>query len=157
MKVLLLTFVIAALQSDTTALVDASKDAKTKRKASTTKVITNADVKKSKGKVVVKPGTAPATEPKQEPTSLEKQATDRTARLAKEAKVAELQKTIARLEAEVAALEQSYYEANDLDYRDKVIVQRFNEAKQKLDAAKAELEAVTQSPGHPAPGDRETG
>ena len=145
MKVLLLAFALASLQSDTTALVDASKDAKAKRKSSTTKVITNADVKKSKGKVSIKPGVAQA-ETKPGPTSLEKQATDRTARLAKEAKIAELQQTVAKLESEVAAIETSYYEANDLDYRDKVIVKRFNETKQKLDTAKKDLAAVTEEP-----------
>jgi len=145
MKVLLLAFVIASLQSDTTALVDASKDAKAKRKSSTTKVITNADMKKSKGKVVVKPGAATA-ETKPGPTLLEKQATDRTARLAKEAKIAELQQTVAKLESEVAALETSYYEANDLDYRDTVIVKRFNETKQKLDTARKDLAAATEQP-----------
>ena len=146
MKVLLLAFVIASLQSDTTALVDASKEAKAKRKSSTTKVITNADVKKSKGKVVVKTGVAPASSGSPQPTLAEKQEAERTARLAKEAKVAELQQTVAKLEAEVAALETSYYEANDLDYRDKVIVKRFNETKQKLDAAKKDLAAVTEEP-----------
>src|SRR6185436_18720022 len=147
MKLLLLAFVIAALQSDTTALVEASKDAKSKRKTSTTKVITNADVKKSKGKVVQKPGTpAPAAETKPEPTSLEKQAMERAARQIAEARLATAQKLVAELERELAAIETSYYETNDLDYRDKVLVRRFNETKRKLDEASAELKAAALPP-----------
>jgi hypothetical protein len=162
MRLLLLAFVIAAMQSDTTALVEASKAAKAKKKTSTTKVITNADVKKSKGKLSVTPATQQPAETKPaEPTLLEKQAVDRAARLAFEAKRAELEKNVATLEREVAGLEASYYETNDLDYRDTVIARKFAEKKAALDAARKELESVgspvTQSPGHPAPGDRETG
>ena len=138
MKLVLIALIVASLQSDTTALVEASKEAKAKKKTSTTKVITNADVKKSKGKLVERPGTK-APEVKPEPTLMEKQAAERTARLASEAKRAELQATVAALEKEVAALEASYFATNDLDYRDNVIAKRFAEKKTKLDAAKKEL------------------
>jgi len=149
MKLLLLAVLVASMQSDTTALVEASKAAKAKKKPSTTKVITNADVKKSKGKVTELPAStskAPA-KAKPEPTLLEKQEAERTARLVNEGKRAELEKTIATLEGEVAALETSYYQANDLDYRDRVIAVKFGEAKTKLDAAKKELEGVLGSSG----------
>ena len=143
MKLLLAAVLIAALQSDTTALVDASKDAKTKRKTSTTKVITNADVKKSKGKLIEKPGTATTTaEAKPEPTETEKQNAMRTARLTSETRLAAAQKAVADLEREIAAIEASYFEANDLDHRDKVIAKRFEETKKKLDAARKELAAA---------------
>jgi hypothetical protein len=142
MKLLLLAFVLAALQSDTTALVEASKDAKSKRKTITTKVITNADVKKSKGKVAQKAGTPPpAAEAKPEPTSLEKQAMDRAARQIAEARLATAQKHVTELERELAAIETSYYETNDLDYRDKVLTKRFADVKARLDQAKKELSA----------------
>jgi len=141
MRLLFVALVIAALQNDTTALVEASKAAKAKKKTSTTKVITNADVKKSKGKLSEHSATpVPATKP--EPTLLEKQAAERTERLTLEAKRAELEKNVAALEHEVAALEQSYYESDDLDYRDTVIAKKFAETKAKLDAAKKELEAL---------------
>jgi len=147
MRLFLLAFVIAALQSDTTALVEASKDAKAKRKASTTKVITNSDVKKSKGKVSQKPGTAPpATDAKPEPTSLEKQATERAARQLAEARLAAAQKRVAELERELATIEVSYYETNDLDYRDKVLTKRFADVKARLDEASAELKAAALPP-----------
>lgn len=146
MKILLLALMLASTQSDTTALVEASKAAKAKKKTpSTTKVITNADVKKSQGKLVEKPGKA-AAPVKPEPTLLEKQAADRAARLEQEAKLAELQKNVAALEKEVAALEASYYESNDLDYRDTVIAKRFADAKAKLDLAKKDLDALTPKP-----------
>ena len=139
MKLVLIALLIASLQSDTTALVEASKEAKAKKKTgSTTKVITNADVKKSKGKLVERPGTK-APEVKPEPTLLEKQAAERAAQAVTNAKRAELQTTIDALEKEVAALEASYYAANDLDYRDKVIAPKFAEKKAKLDAVKKEL------------------
>lgn len=145
MNLLVLALMLAALQSDTSALVEASKEAKAKRKTSTTKVITNADVKKSKGKLTERPAsTAPAVNP--EPTLLEKQAAERTARLAAEAKRSELGKKVAALEAEAAALEQKYYETNDLDERDKVIAPKFADVKARLDAAKKELDALPPTP-----------
>ena len=144
MKLVLLALMLASLQSDTTTLVEASKAAKAKKKSgtTTTKVITNADVKKSKGKVTELPAGKKTAEVKPEPTLLEKQATERAARVAAETKRAELEKSVAALQTEVDALEQSYYASNDLDYRDKVIAKKFADAKAKLDAAKKELEAL---------------
>ncbi|HUP63115.1 MAG TPA: hypothetical protein VNA69_22180 [Thermoanaerobaculia bacterium] len=133
---------IAAAQSDTTALVEASKDAKPKRKTSTTKVITNADVKKSKGKLIEKPAQK-LPDVKQEPTLAEKHATDRAARLEHEAKLKEVTERIAALEAELAKIEQAYFEENDLDHRDAAIAKQFEEAKTKLDAAREELRALS--------------
>jgi len=149
MRLLLIAFVIASLQSDTTALVEASKEAKAKKKTktSTTKVITNADVKKSKGKITQLPSTKTTTteEPKPAQTLLEKQEAERTTRLAAEAKRAVAEKQVADLERELAALEQSYYEANDLDERDKVIAKKFADVKSKLDAAKKDLSGAAGS------------
>jgi len=123
---------LALAQSDTTALVEAAKDAKAKRKGSTTKVITNADVKKAdKSKVSQRPGDAEPVAP--QPTLIEKQAAERSARIESEEKLKTLNASIATLETELAKLEQSYYETNDLDYRDTELVKRFNEVKKKLD------------------------
>ena len=149
MKLVLLALMLASLQSDTTTLVEASKAAKAKKKSgttSTTKVITNADVKKAKGKVTVLPAGKKTEEVKPEPTLLEKQATERAARVAAETKRAELEKSVATLQTEVDALEQSYYASNDLDYRDTVIAKKFADAKAKLDAARKELEALPPTP-----------
>jgi flagellar motility protein MotE (MotC chaperone) len=126
-------------QSDTSALVEASKEARAKRKGSTTKVITNDDVKKSDKKKIIKtPGEAAPVEPSK--TLMEKHEAERTARLVREEKLKVLNEHIAVLEKELAKLEQSYYEANDLNYRDTVIVKRFNETRAKLDDARKQLE-----------------
>lgn len=129
-------------QGDTSALVEASKNAKAKRKGSTSKVITNADVKKAdKSKVTQRKSAATESAPAEpEQTLMEKHEAERTARLLHEQKSKTLGDAIALLEKELAKLEQSYYEANDLDYRDTVIVKRFNETKAKLDEARKQLE-----------------
>jgi hypothetical protein len=118
-------------------LTDAAKDAKTKRKKSTTKVITNADVKKSKGKIQTT--NVPDTPVTPEPSMMEKYQAGRAADLAANLKRAEAEKLVADLEKELTAIEQSYYEENDLTKRDTVIVKRFNEVKAKLDAARLAL------------------
>jgi len=127
-------------------LTDAAKDAKTKRaKKGTTKVITNADVKKSKGKIQTT--TVPDTPVTPEPSMMEKYQAERAAKLVADAKLAEVVKRVADLEKELAAIEQSYYEENDLTKRDTVIVKRFDEVKAKLDAAKAEWSAAVSAAG----------
>ena len=129
---------LLALTAAGDSLVDAAKAAKEKRKKSTTKVITNADVKKSKGKISTTPNVS--EEPvKPEPTLMEKHEAARAAEKALADQRAASEALIASLEKELAAIEQSYYNANDLDYRDTVIVQRFNDVKRKLDAARAAL------------------
>lgn len=139
---------LALAQSDTTALVEAAKSAKAKRKTSTTKVITNADVKKAdKSKVVQRKGSGAATTAAETPappqqTLVEKHEAERTERLTREAKLKTLAETIALLEAELARLEQRYFEENDLDRRDREIVARFNETKTKLDDARRERDAL---------------
>ena len=142
MKLLLIAIL---LLSDTSAVVDASKAAKEKRKKSSTKVITNSDVKKSKGKLSQTPGTAGEVPPAPE-SLVEKHEADRKARIENDAKRIVLEKEVADLERELARIEQSYYDENDLNRRDTVITARFAETKAKLDAAKKELDAVTPKP-----------
>jgi hypothetical protein len=142
MKILTLALLVllASPQSDTSALVEASKKAKSKRKTSTTKVITNEDVKKSKGKIVERPGT-PQPDPAPEPTETEKYEAARAARIEREANIAAAEKLVAELTAALEKIEQAYYDENDLDRRDTVIVKQFEETKKKLDEAQAALEA----------------
>lgn len=116
-------------------LTDAAKGAKSKRKGSTSKVITNADVKKSKGKIVDTPNLAPEV-PKQ-PGMIEQYEAKRAAEKAASEANAEREKLIAGLEKELAAIEQQYYEENDFNRRDTVIVKKFNDVKAKLAAARA--------------------
>lgn len=127
---------VAGRADDT--LVDASKTAKAKRKSSTTKVITNADVKKSKAKLIdSKAAQSPV--PPQGPGMVETYEAAKEAQRIADAKVAATEEEIAKLEKELAAIEQNYYEENDLQRRDGEIVRRFNDTKTKLDAARATL------------------
>jgi hypothetical protein len=135
-----LALLLLLLTADDT-LVDAAKDAKAKRKKSTTKVLTNADVKKSKGKIATTPNVS--GEPvERERTLIEKQQATRTAEKAATERRAASEKLIATLEKELAAIEQSYYHENDLNRRDTELVKRFNDVKAKLDAARAALAAI---------------
>ena len=118
-------------------LSDAAKGAKSKRKKSTSKVLTNADVKRSKGKIAETPNLSPAVE--QEPTLTEKFEAGKAARKAADELRAKCEKLVADLEKQLAAIEQQYYDENDLDRRDTEIVESFNDVKAKLDAARGEL------------------
>ncbi|HEX2061343.1 MAG TPA: hypothetical protein VHK90_11425 [Thermoanaerobaculia bacterium] len=127
-------------------LVDAAKDAKAKRRKSTTRVITNADVKKSKGKVAeTKLAPLPAETAAPQPTLVEQQQARRKAEADTVQQLAAAKEKVAALEKELAKLEQQYYEENDLDRRDTEIVRRFNEVKAKLDTARADLEKLNPS------------
>jgi len=133
----LLALLLVLLAADDT-LVDAAKDAKAKRKKSTTRVLTNADVKKSKGKIATTPNVS--GEPvKSEPTLMEKYTASRAAEKASAERRAANEKQIADLEKELAAIEASYYNENDLNYRDTVLVKRFNDVKAKLAIARTAL------------------
>jgi hypothetical protein len=141
MKRLALAVLLIAATAGAEDVVDAAKAAKAKRRKSTTKVITNADVKKSKG-AIAETTLAPLPESAAGPSLVEQHAARRKA----EAENAEALRTskekVAKLEQELAAIEQQYYEENDLDRRDTEIVRRFNEVKKKLDAARAGLEKI---------------
>ena len=127
--------------AETGALVDAAKEAKAKRKKSSAKVITNADVKKSKGKlIIVDTPKAPAGDvAKNKELTLEEFAALQRARDLAEQRVATAEKTVADLQKEVDRLEQRYYEENDANYRDTVITERFTQVKRQLDEARLDL------------------
>jgi hypothetical protein len=118
-------------------LSDAAKGAKAKRKKSTSKVIRNADVKRSKGQIATT--NAPTTPVEKEPTLAEKHAASRAADKVATARRLKAEQLVADLEKEVAALERAYFDDNDLNRRDTVTVPRFNDAKARLDAARADL------------------
>lgn len=128
-------------KSGTGSLVDASKGAKAKRKKSSTKVITNADVKKSKGKLIVisptKMDEPPAGEKKT--LTLAEHEEQRRLRISASERVTTAEKNASELESEIVRLEQRFYEENDPEYRDNVIQKKFTEAKRQLDDAKREL------------------
>ncbi|HKR64978.1 MAG TPA: hypothetical protein VJZ00_14695 [Thermoanaerobaculia bacterium] len=139
MRLLALALLLVNLGNDD--LVATAKASKEKKKKSTTKVITNADLKKSKGKVVAH---APApVEASKEKSLAERYETEYRNRIVRDEKLAAAQRKVTELERELNALEQSYYDENDLDKRDTDIVKRFNDTKTRLELARKELAALT--------------
>ncbi|MBV9492787.1 MAG: hypothetical protein JOZ54_00970 [Acidobacteria bacterium] len=138
---------LAAAAQDTKSLVDAAKNAKAKRKGSTTKVITNADVKKAKGTVVEKkpaPAKPAATaEKKPEPKPYVDQDDLYRQRIAADETLAAAQKKVNELERELRAVEESFYNEDDLDKRDNLIAKKFEETKTQLADARAALKAAS--------------
>jgi hypothetical protein len=126
-------------------LVEASKAAKAAREkkgGKKRKVITNADVKKSKGKLdTYVPKELPAgTEVTVVTTSmLEQHERNRRALKAAEERHAIAEKRVSELQKDLNALELSFYEENDPNYRDGVIQQRFAQTKRQLEESRTEL------------------
>lgn len=141
-RLALAVLLIAATAVHADDLTDAARAAKAKRKKSTTRVITNADVKKAKGNVIENKAPAPPVEAQPE-SLVDQQARMRKERAAADASLSAVQRKVADLEKEATLLEQRYYEENDLDRRDGELVKRFNDVKARLDAAYAELDALT--------------
>ena len=123
-------------------LAGAAKDAKAKRRKSTAKVITNEDVKKSKGKLIELPSLPPLPDEGPQPTLSEKHAADKKSKTEQDALLAAARQNVAALEKQLAALEQKYYDENDLDRRDGELVKQFNDVAAKLQAAQKELAAL---------------
>ena len=127
---------------DTSDLVEASKAAKAAKATSSKKkkkVITNADVKKSSGKLIE---YTPPPLPDAEVTvtnSVAAHQEKRKARLAAEERFAAAEKNVAELQKELSRVETAFYEENDPNYRDQVIEKKFAQTKRQLDAAKQEL------------------
>lgn len=124
------------------ALVKAAKDAKKNRAAAKgKKVITNADVKKSKGKLIVLPGKPPAAAPAPADgrSTIEKHEEKIRDRQKAQEQVAVSEKKVEELARELLRLEQAFYDANDPNYRDGVIQKRFEQTKRQLDEARKDL------------------
>jgi hypothetical protein len=124
-------------------VIEGARQAKAKRKSGRSRPLTNADVRKSKGNVVINQGAAPAQPPAAEKTvSLEEYREALASRQALELKRDAAKAAVVKLEAALNAVEQSYYDENDLDLRDRVLTARFAEVSTKLDAARLELDAI---------------
>lgn len=133
-----LLLVIAMTPLHAGDVVEASKDARTKRKKSTSRVITNADVKKSKGKISENkaPLTPIDTTPKV--SEVEQHETARLERMALDEKLITIDREIAALEVELVAIERTYFEENDPNVRDGAIAKRFRDVQEKLEAKRKE-------------------
>jgi hypothetical protein len=123
----------------TQELVKSAHAAKATRKKSATKVITNKDVKKSKGKLIELPKSEkPVMKTTGVKTIAEQDVNYRQRREATE-HLAAAQKKVDGLQKELDSIEQRYYEENDPNYRDNVIQQRFQQTKRQLQDAQHEL------------------
>jgi hypothetical protein len=144
--------IVLMLLAEDSPLVKAAKANGGAKKAMPKKPITNADVKKSTGKLIEKPADgAPASTPAGPPkpalsgvegSSAAVHEAQKKALAATQKRVAEAEAKVAELEKELARVEQSYYEASDPNHRDLVIAPRFAQTKKQLDAARADLTAA---------------
>jgi hypothetical protein len=139
MKFAIAIFLIAAAGlAEDSPLVKAAK-ANGGPKKPTKKVITNADVKKSSGKVTTLPpatSTAPVPAPKGSIAEQDKLLHDRAAA---QKRTDAAQTKVNDLDKELDRLEQAYYAENDPNYRDKTIAGRFEETKKQLESARKDL------------------
>ena len=139
-------FLIAMLLfADDSTLVKAAK-ANGGLKPMPKKTITNKDVKSSKGKIKEVPNAGrasarPADDGRAEarPTSVQEFEGRKKSEAAAQKRVADATDSVAELEKELTRVEQSYYEASDLNYRDTTLTARFAQTKKQLDAAHAQL------------------
>jgi hypothetical protein len=130
--ILLLAVTVHAEDSD---LVKAAK-----RKPSTKKPITNEDVKKNATKSGGATGNPPAIV--HEKSELALQDERNRARAMAERLVKAREERVALLEKELVAIELSYYDASDLDARDRDITRKFKLTKEKLETARQDLTAA---------------
>jgi len=141
MKFAIAIFLIAtAAIADDSPLVKAAK-ANGGPKKSTKKVITNADVKKSAGKVTNTPATTTTTTsaPAAAPMTIADQDKLLRDRAAAQKRTDAAQAKVNDLDKELDRLEQAYYSENDPNYRDKTIAERFEQTKKELESARKEL------------------
>lgn len=138
-----------ATKASMTDLVAAAEKSRAKRAAAkpgTRKKITNADVKKSKGRLIF---ISEAPAPKGETSAAEPEGTaderelarNETRRHAHE-RLAKATQAVEDLTFELVSIEQRYYESNDATHRDTVLKGQFEETKRELEAARVELEAA---------------
>lgn len=141
MRLLALIALLAApLLAQESDLVKAANEAKAKRTTTKPKVLNNADVKKSPGKIATTnvaplPADAKSSAPAVKPTS---DQLFRTRHAALD-RVAADEKRVAELDKSLDLIEQSFYAENDPSYRDDVIQKRFEQTKRQLEQARKEL------------------
>ena len=141
MKFAIVIFLIAtAVIAEDSPLVKAAK-ASGGPKKSTKKVITNADVKKSSGKVTNVPAAASTSTaaPVAAPMTIADQDKLLHDRAAAQKRTDTAQAKVNDLDKELDRLEQAYYAENDPNYRDKTITERFDHTKKQLESARKEL------------------
>ena len=152
---IVMLFAAIAVGADDSPLVKAAKASGGPKKKSTKKVITNADVKGSKGNLKVLPAkvSEPAG-PVDNRGPLQKQDDDRRTRSEASLRLTGAQKKVDELQKELRRIEDAYYAENDPNYRDSTIEAQFNQTKKQLDDARRDLadarDAQTKTAGRPA-------
>lgn len=131
-----------AKPGDTAAAVEAAKQSRSRRRKSTTKVITNADVKKSKGRLVETETPATPVQPGKPAMTIAAHEAAKRAAAEKERLIASATTAVSELEREALTVEQQYYEENDLDRRDGEIARRFADIQARLEEARQRLAAL---------------
>jgi len=139
MKFAIAIFLIAVAGfADDSPLVKAAK-ANGGPKKSKSKVITNADVKKSTGKIVTTPAATTSAPAAQAPMTVADQDKLLHDRAAAQKRTDAAQAKVSDLDKELDRLEQAYYAENDPNYRDKTIAERFEQTKKQLESARKDL------------------
>lgn len=125
-------------------VVEAAREAREKRKKSSSRVFTNKDVKNSKGKLIIlsEPSPLPASKKESPPTVRQMDQRHRD-RVDAQQKTDAAAAKVADLEKQLEAIEQRYFEENDPNYRDSVIREEFHQTRRQLNEARDKLlEAV---------------
>jgi hypothetical protein len=149
MKTLAIALTLAVLAiplSGDEEAVRAAKEQKAKRKSSTSRVITNADLPKAKGKVVESAREMTPVAPPSAEGSLERHEAARRAALLAAEQIAAAERLVQSIEIELASIEKSYFDESDLDRRDSEIVRRFEETAERLRRAREALEVLRPKP-----------
>ena len=133
--IMMLLLTAALAHADDSALVKAAK------KVPAGTVITNGSVKKN---ATASSGTAGAAPPALviPKGALEVQAEQKRLRDAADTRVRDAEAAVVKLENELDAVEQSYYDESNPDIRDREITRRFALTGKKLETAKKELAAA---------------
>jgi hypothetical protein len=108
--------------------------------------ITDKDVKKSGGgkPLSARPPSAPST-PAASPAATMPQPAQAKSRLQLEQQVDRDRASVADLTAEVSRLENVFYASDDPDYRDRVVVKAFDQAREQLETARQQLAAAREA------------
>ena len=124
------------------SMAERAADARGKRGKGRTKVITNADVAKSKGKLIETTGAQEPLEPAPSQTTTERHEAAKKSRAAASAKIAAAQERVKDLERQLLAIEQSYYDEENFARRDGELVRRFQDISRQLIESRKDLAAL---------------
>jgi hypothetical protein len=134
-----------AVSSGDSAMVRAAKSRAATPKSKDRIKLTNEDVRKSSGKLMIVsgkplPAATPATVPEEKLKPGEKEQREfAEARATAQKRNDDAQKRVERLERALNAAEEAYYDAEDPSDRD-TIERRFAQAKEDLDKARADVQ-----------------